>query len=99
MVDHDREAQAGEKLAILHNALSRCCAAWNSLARQGEPVALTPAQATEMADFFAKSASEAAAAAILLGFALVPVPPQPKTAQSTAQAKPRLAVIEGGKTQ
>ena len=94
-----REAQAGEKLATLHTAMARCSAAWTALAKTGEPVTLTPAQAMELADFFAKAGGMAASAAILLGFALVPVPPQPEPAQTPAPAKPRLAVIEGGKAQ
>lgn len=96
----DRDALAGEKLAVLHTALSRCCVAWTNLARLGGSVALTPAQAMEMADFFAKSAAETAGVAVLMGFALVPMPPKPAPEQQpTAQGKRRLAVIEGGKKQ
>lgn len=95
----DRQAMAGEKLAAVFTALSRCGGIWTDIAKQGQNVELTSSQALEIAEFFMRSAGDVASATMLLGFGLIPVPP---TSQSQTpakdQAKPRLSVIEGGKS-
>ena len=97
--DTTNAALAAERLAALHSALSRCCLAWRALYRAGQTTTLTPAHALELADWFARCASEVTTTAALLGITMVPVhqpQPQPKP-QPTGQDKPRLSVIEGGK--
>ena len=95
--DATNAALAAERLAALHLALSRCCLAWRAIYRAGQTTTMTPANALELADWFARCASEVTTTAALLGITMVPMPqPQPKP-QPTGHDKPRLSVIEGGK--
>lgn len=95
--DITNTAQAAESLASLHSALSRCCLAWRALYRAGKTTTLTADQALELADWFARCASEVTTTAALLGITLVPMPQPKANPQPTGQDKPRLSVIEGGK--
>ncbi|EPY00859.1 hypothetical protein [Magnetospirillum fulvum] len=103
----DNTGSVGERLAAIHLALGKCCIAWKNLFYTQRPVTLTSDQALEMADFFARTAFEIRDAAALLGFLLefrkadFDLPPSPTFSESqpAEQAKPRLSVIEGGKSQ
>lgn len=97
MAEDINVALAGEHLAALHSALSRCCLAWRALYRAGQTTTMTPADALELADWFARCASEVTTTAALLGITMVPVPQPHPNPQPTGQDKPRLSVIEGGK--
>lgn len=100
----DNTGSVGERLAAIHLAMGKCCIAWKNLFYTQRVVTLTPDQALEMADLFARTAFEVRDAAALLGFPLVfrkedfDLPPNPEP-RPTDQAKPRLSVIEGGKSQ
>jgi len=99
MDDKNPNIRADVLLLALHNALARCAQSWDVIAARRENVLLTADDAETMADFYARAAADAAVIAILTGVRLKVVPLDDRAnPQPDAQGKPRLAVIEGGKS-
>lgn len=74
----DRQALGIDKIGVLRASLVRGFGVWTNLANTGKVVHLTPAQAQEVAEYFAAMTAHLDAAATLLDVAMAPLPPAPR---------------------